>query len=189
MLRIAFTMPEPAPDEARRIAMLLDDGWDYVHLRHPGLSQADTASILRGIPEDMAAKIVIHDHFDLARDFNIAALHLNSRNPSAPGWYTGAVTASCHAISEVMHAGPHRYVTLSPIFDSISKPGYLRAFTPAQLEQLSDSRVDVIALGGINSENISEVSCLPFAGYAVMGALAWHHDLYNFKKSYRCFSL
>ena len=189
MLRIAFTMPAPAPDEARRIAMLIDDGWDYVHLRHPGLSLADAASILSDIPAGMTGRIIMHDHFDLARDFNIAALQLNSRNPSTPEWYTGAVTASCHSIEEVMRRGAMKYVTLSPVFDSISKPGYMRAFTSGQLDRLSESKVDVIALGGINNENINELSHYPFAGFAVMGALAWHDDINLFKNSYRCFSL
>lgn len=188
MLKIAFTMPSPAPDEARRIAMLIDEGWDAVHLRHPGLSRADIASILHDIPLSLTEKIVIHDHFTLAEEFPVGALHLNARNRAIPSGYSGAVTASCHTIQEVMDRKLCRYVTLSPVFDSISKPGYRRAFTPLQLESLVESPVKVIALGGINHENINEVSQYPFAGYAAMGAIAWHDDMNQFKKSYRCFS-
>ncbi|MDE5786224.1 MAG: thiamine phosphate synthase [Duncaniella sp.] len=181
-------MPTPAPDEARRIAMLLEDGWDAVHLRHPGVPCNYMMSVLKSLPHDMIEKIVIHDHFMLAADFKVGALHLNSRHPAAPAWYTGAVTASCHSIEEVSGSHDRRYVTLSPVFDSISKPGYKSAFSLSQLRGLEASPVKVIALGGINHDNIHKLSSLPFSGYAVMGAIAWHEDINQFKTSFRCFS-
>lgn len=188
MLRIAFTMPDAVPDEAARIAMLLSDGWDAVHLRHPRFPIDDMAAILRAIPAEMLDRIVLHDHFSLAHNFAVGALHLNSRNPEPPAWYTGAVTSSCHSVEEVLDSKGRRYVTLSPVFDSISKPGYKAAFSPDQLAAICHAPVKVIALGGVNHENIKELSCYPFSGYAVMGALKWHDDIDTFKTSYRCFN-
>lgn len=188
MLKIAYTMPRPAQDEARRIAMLLDSGWHTVHLRHPGMEEADIAAILRDIPREFTSRIVLHDHFSVASEFEVGALHLNSRHPEAPTGYCGATTASCHSIEEVLSSSAHRYVTLSPIFDSISKPGYKAAFSPDHLHALDKAPVKVIALGGIDSLNARQLSPYPFAGYAAMGALAWHDNINEFIKSYRCFN-
>ena len=69
-------------------------------------------------------------------------------------------------------AGQCDYVTLSPIFDSISKKGYRSAFTASILEELNDiARPLVIALGGVTPDRLAELKRFNFAGYAVKGAI------------------
>lgn len=60
------------------------------------------------------------------------------------------------------------YSFLSPVFDSISKPGYKGAFANVKVESLSEQ---IFALGGVTQENIEQVFDKGFYGAAVLGAI------------------
>ncbi|MDE6427651.1 MAG: thiamine phosphate synthase, partial [Muribaculaceae bacterium] len=62
---------------------------------------------------------------------------------------------------------------LSPIFSSISKPGYAHEFTDEELMSIPEGKV--FALGGICRERIAELKRYPFRGVAVLGAV-WNQD-------------
>ncbi len=62
------------------------------------------------------------------------------------------------------------YVTLSPIFPSISKPGYGPALGLAAIREAS-ARVPVLALGGVTHETVAECLDAGATGVAVMGAV------------------
>lgn len=170
---IAITPEAPVADEGRKIATLLRDGWYRVHLRHPGASRREIRNIIESIPQEFHNRIVLHGHFDLTAEFNLGGLHLNHRCPVAPSFYNGPLSRSCHSVDEVMQSAGMAYVTLSPVFDSISKQGYKSAFTPDQLRRLDDAPVPVIALGGVTEERITELSEYNFKGYAMLGAIDW----------------
>ena len=70
---------------------------------------------------------------------------------------------------------PYVYMSLSPIFDSISKKGYKAAFSAAELEEarlrgIIDQRV--MALGGVTFDKINEVKRMGFGGAMILGD-AW----------------
>ncbi len=69
------------------------------------------------------------------------------------------------------------YVTLSPIFDSISKSGYTAAYTHEELSRLTGAPTKVIALGGVNPERISFLRRYNFTGFAMLGALPWGENV------------
>ena len=79
------------------------------------------------------------------------------------------------------------YVFLSPVFDSISKQGYAAEYTPEQIRQAAkDGIIDkrVIALGGIDEDNILQVKDYGFGGAAILGGLWNKFDLdhdYNYQ--------
>ena len=117
-------------------------------------------------------RLRLHGHFELAAQFNIGGLHLNRRCPSAPAFYSGPLSRSCHSIEEVIASTDCDYVTLSPIFDSVSKQGYKAAFSPEDLSRLDDvTAPQTIALGGITPERVPELSRYNFTGFAVKGAI------------------
>lgn len=170
MIRIAITPPAIRPDEAAMIERILDRGWSYVHLRHPEASLGDMLDLIGAIPERLHSRLKLHDHFVLLDEFGLGGVHLNRRNPEPPRDFCGEVSRSCHSVSEAIAADDDcAYVTLSPIFPSVSKPGYKGDFTEAELLSIPGGRV--VALGGVTPERVEELSRFPFAGYAVLGSL------------------
>lgn len=169
MRRIAITPEEISPIEHRMIATILDAGWDGVHLRHPDASIVDMRRLITDIPQKYYRKLRLHGHFELLNEFNLGGIHLNRRCPDAPRLYNGARSRSCHSLEELTLYPDCDYLTLSPIFDSISKQGYRKAFSDEELTMIPPGRI--IALGGITPKQIAGLKRYPFAGYAVLGFL------------------
>lgn len=167
MIRIAITPPEILTDEAGMITAILNEGWDYVHLRHPGADVVAIEEILKQIPELFHDRIRIYDHFGLFDRYNLGGIHLNSK---ASAELRCPHSRSCHSIEDVLAADGCDYVTLSPIFDSISKTGYRASqFDFKRLETLPHPKV--IALGGVTAERLANFDCYNFDGFATIGAI------------------
>lgn len=126
-LKIAITKPEIISSEADMISSLLVNGLDYVHIRKPEASLRDIRNLIEDIPYRLRKRLRLHGHFELFNDFNLGGAHLNSRCPVAPQ-AACRLSKSCHSIEELNGCEDYEYVTLSPIFDSISKAGYHSAF-------------------------------------------------------------
>lgn len=174
---IVITLPAFFPGEAGRIVRLLQQGKaDLIHLRKPGSPAASMAALIEEIPPVHRRRLVLHDHFQLAEEYGLYGVHLNSRNPIVPAGWTGSISRSCHTLEEVVAwKRPCNYVSLSPIFDSLSKPGYRAAFTPAQIAAArAEGIIDrqVLALGGVTFDRIAEVEALGFGGGMILGD-AW----------------
>ena len=170
---IAITPEQPVADEGCKIEALLRAGWYRVHLRHPDASRVEMRDIIESVSQQYYDRLVLHGHFDLTYDFNLGGLHLNHRCTSAPALYSGPLSRSCHSIDEIAEADSMSYVTLSPIFDSISKSGYQAAFTPDTLRSLDECNIPVIALGGISPEHFTMLDCYRFSCYAMLCAIPW----------------
>lgn len=186
--RIAITTEGITVYEPERIVAVLESGWDMVHLRHPGASLREMRRLIETIPQKLHRRLRIHGHFELTNEFNLGGLHLNRRCPSLPANYRGPFSCSCHSIEEAKRAAKCDYVTLSPIFDSVSKQGYQAAFSEkdlAEIDKTSGSGVitEVIALGGITPERLREVKRLGFNGFATLGSLmgADSHEAFRAK--------
>ena len=175
---IVITRPDYFEGEAEKIAQLLQSGRaDLVHIRKPKTSQSELEQLLSSIPSALYSRLVLHDHHSLAIKYGLRGVHLNSRNPQPPAGWNGAVSISCHSLNELAECRkqPYAYMSLSPIFDSISKQGYHSAFTREQIAEarrqgLIDQRV--MALGGVTFNRINEISEMGFGGAMILGD-AW----------------
>lgn len=170
---IVITSPGFLQGEADFIDRLFNHGLDRLHLRKPGADIGECRRLLDGISREWLPRIVVHDNFGLCREYGLGGVHLNGRNPMAPPNHEGSVSRSCHSLEEISrYKGDCDYLTLSPIFNSISKQGYMAAFEPEQLAAARDSGLidsRVIALGGVTLENIPRVRELGFGGVAILG--------------------
>lgn len=170
---IVITSPGFLQGEADFIDRLFNHGLDRLHLRKPGADIGECRRLLDGISREWLPRIVVHDNFGLCREYGLGGVHLNGRNPMAPPNHEGSVSRSCHSLEEISrYKGECDYLTLSPIFNSISKQGYMAAFEPEQLAAARDSGLidsRVIALGGVTLENIPRVRELGFGGVAILG--------------------
>ena len=176
---IVITQPYFFQGEAERIVQLLSGGAaDIVHIRKPLLdNQTQLERLIETLPSELYGRLVLHDCHQLALKYGLRGVHLNSRNPLPPDGFTGAVSISCHSLAELAEARkqPYAYMSLSPIFDSISKPGYRSAFTAQQIAEarqqgLIDHRV--MALGGVTFNQVNDVMKMGFGGAMILGD-AW----------------
>lgn len=176
MLWIAVTPPAFHDGEAAFISRLLAGGVDVVHLRKPGSAESECAGLLEALSEDERARVVVHDHFGLAARYGLMGIHLNSRNPSVPEGFHGQLSRSCHSMEEVRRFKPEcGYVFLSPVFDSISKRGYVSAFSAGDLNRAAASGIidsRVVALGGVTPERLPYLRSLGFGGAAMLGCVS-----------------
>ena len=173
MKLILITTPTFFTEEDQILTALFEEGLEVLHLRKPGADPLYAERLLSLIPSLYHKRIVIHDHFYLAKEFGLMGIHLNHRSPEIPEGYQGHISCSCHSIDDVRRRkGPCDYVFLSPIFDSISKNNYSSAYSRTQLLQAAKAGIidrKVIALGGINASNLLHVKELGFGGAAVLG--------------------
>ncbi len=174
---IIITQPCFIEKEGERITDYLRKGkCDFVHIRKPEARRVDIETLLRVIPVDLHHRLSLHEHFELASTYRIHGLHVNSRSSSIPDNFRGNVSRSLHSLEEVERLkGKYSFVSLSPIFNSISKQGYLSAFTPEQLETARVNGIideKVFALGGITFSILPKVKAMGFGGAMILGD-AW----------------
>lgn len=178
---IAITREVVEIDESCRICNLIDAGFDYVHIRKPALQKNEMQQFIESIPARYYNRLKLHDHFDLADKYDLAGIHLNSRNRTAPTGFQKHVSKSCHAIEELRDIDRFEYVFLSPIFDSISKQGYKARFSKNELENSSNLISEkVMALGGVADKHIPYLQKIGFGGCALLGYLPWADDYLSF---------
>lgn len=168
-LLIAITPPDPVIDEPERIADLLNEGFDYVHLRHPGMDAGEMAAILDRIPRRLHPRIRLHSNFSLLKRYSLAGVQLNHRNPLPPR-DAASLTKSCHTLPELSGIDGYEYVTLSPVFPSLSKPGYLPSIPREEMIQAIKGR-KVVALGGVTPQHLAGLKADGFRGAAMLGAI------------------
>jgi thiamine-phosphate pyrophosphorylase len=171
-----FTPSLIQDDEVEKLSILLSSGIDYVHLRHPHADIDAIRSLLSSIPDKYYKSIILHDFFCLADEFSDIGVQINSRNSIAP-ISVSKITKSCHAVDEIATSEGLLYATLSPIYPSISKPGYDKRPNLAGLDTLD---IPVLALGGVTPDKFDEIRMLGFSGAALLGYL-WE-DYKSFDK-------
>ena len=177
-MTIVITLPHFFDGEAERIVQLLRRGdIDLIHLRKPQATRQELEALIRAIPAELHQRLVLHDHHTLALTYPLRGIHLNSRNPLPPEGWKGQLSISCHSIEELAEKKCHPFtsLSLSPIFDSISKQGYHSAFTAediarAHKEGIIDHRV--MALGGITFDKLPLIKQMGFGGAMILGD-AW----------------
>ena len=181
---VLLSAPTALPDEPRLLTAVLGAGPETLHLRKPGWPVAQVESLIQAIPGQFHARLVLHGHPELVRHYGLGGLHLTGQQRAATGRRPlllpgQSLSTSFHSLAEIsQHRRRYDYVFLSPIFDSISKPGYGSGFALPQLRAFFQRRAaqagyhaPVLALGGIGAQNVQLVQQAGFAGAAVLGSL------------------
>ena len=175
-MTIVITLPYFFAGEAGQIVQLLHSSVDLIHIRKPESKAEEVERLIMSIPSEYYPRLVLHDHHDLAMKYHLHGVHLNGRNPQPPVGWEGSVSKSCHSLEEVKEWKEKcDYVSLSPIFDSISKQGYHAAFSSTEIEEASRQGIidkKVLALGGVTFNKIDDVLRMGFGGAMILGD-AW----------------
>jgi len=101
-------------------------------------------------------------------------VHLAAADPAPANRPAGLVGRSCHNAAELGRATAEGvdYATLSPVYESASKPGYGPALGIEGLRMLCGGALPVYALGGVDTaERAARCVGAGAAGVAVMGAV------------------
>lgn len=174
MKLIVITTPHFFEGESLMLSALFREGMEKLHLRKPRSDKEELRALLEALPPEYHSRIVVHDHFSLASEYQLAGIHLNSRNHTIPEGFKGSVSRSCHSLQEVEDNRQLDYVFLSPIFPSISKEGYGSNFSTEVLRDAASQGIineKVVALGGLCEQTIPMIRDLGFGGMAILGAL------------------
>jgi thiamine-phosphate pyrophosphorylase len=170
-------------NEIEAVIQLLNKGLHAYHLRKPDWSIEMMREWLQSVPVNLHGKIILHSHFDLAKEFGARGIHLNENNRKLISELADCriISGSFHSLADIKeHRFSYEYVFLSPIFDSISKVGYNSNFDMGTLAtELADmgtkTTPPIIALGGISAENIQQVQKADFSGAALLGSV-WQSE-------------
>jgi thiamine-phosphate pyrophosphorylase len=155
-------------------------GCRWLSLREKDLESGARIALLRRLVEvggRYGAVIMVHGDVETVVAGGAAGVHLPdgvspevARRRLGPNALIGCSVHDGAALARVAAAGAD-YATLSPIFESPSKPGY---GPPLGLERLAaaaaGAALPVIALGGIDEANAGRCLAAGAAGVAVMGA-------------------
>ena len=176
---ILITLPRILKNEAETLAALCGAGVSVIHIRKPEASEPEIEELLKtlqALGADMS-RLTIHYNEPLARKYGLGGVHLRIEELLAGAGEGLRRSCSAHGWTEAERAATDAdYVFLSPLFDSISKPGYRSAIDPAEAaERLRRRKGRIGGLGGSRPANIARVRRIGFDGAAVLGA-AWSAD-------------
>lgn len=175
---IAVTPPDFSSEEADIIIRILKNKEaDIVHIRKPGANVSEISQLLNQIPSEFHPNLKLHDGFELLNYYNLGGVHLNSRNSKIPA-NAVSISKSAHSYEELKEANEFDYMTLSPIFDSISKREYKSNFNLSELIIKLKPYSNIVALGGITPEFFPLLIKTGFAGAALLGYF-FHIDKNN----------
>jgi thiamine-phosphate pyrophosphorylase len=168
------TSPETVAGEISHINSLLYAGLDVLLLRKPGFSALQYERFLEGIDPLFYSRIMIAGQPELVVKYGLRGLHMSEalRASITPGDYK--VSTSIHSVQALQYD----HLILGPVFDSISKPGYL-----GRLQEMKNIPPNTLAIGGIHQKNIGSLKPMGFCGAVLLGAI-WN-DPFNAVPAYQ----
>ena len=163
------------------VTAVLRAGCRWISVREkdlPGTEQVALIRELLPIAREFGALLTLHGDAALARASGADAVHLpEGSDPSAARaalGLTALVGISVHGDRQIraLDAALVDYAIAGPLFASASKPGYGPALGSEGLRSLvSQARVPVLGLAGIEPANVADVIAAGAAGIAVMGGV------------------
>lgn len=162
-------------------------GASLFQLRAPALTLAELhpiASQVARVCTAYRATLLINDRIDLAQALGCKGAHLPSTGlPTrvarslldSDAW----LSRSCHSLEEAKEAAREgaSFVTLSPIYETSSKPGYGPALGPQALAYASPQlSIPIFALAGISPERVTSCRLAGAYGVAIMSGICGAKD-------------
>jgi thiamine-phosphate pyrophosphorylase len=185
---IVLSQPDFHDGEIDTLLGLFENGLELFHLRKPTSSSDEMKHYIDSIPKIYHNRIVIHSNYSLATECVIKGIHCTSMGRDEFYEYEDfpiQKSISTHGFCEAgMVDESFAYAFISPIFDSVSKPGYEQGYQHDALKDFLSRprRTEYIALGGVTAENILLCKQMGFDGVAMIGTI-WNdaHPVDQFK--------
>lgn len=185
---IVITNPSAIANEISSIDSLFKEGLSLLHIRKPNFSAIEMAHFIHQIKPEFCSNLVLHSHHDLADDFGSNRIHFSEKDRihnrdlparfSKPCRYKNITkSTSIHSIEDFNALeNDFDYAFLSPVFTSISKKDYHPKENLFEaLKRRTNHKTKVIALGGIDAENIAKTLENGFDNVALLGTI-WNNE-------------
>ncbi len=172
---IVLSSPDKLKNEVSIINQLFDAGMHHFHLRKPTATAQEVRIILEGIRPEYRERVVLNQFYYLSEEFGIKRFHFSTEkrvNLEYKEWIKegNTLSTSTHSFEEYKALDSYfEYAFISPVFDSISKPDYKKVELKIDLSQ--KNKVKLIALGGIDAKNCSDLNQKGFDGIAILGSI------------------
>ena len=166
----------------KTVGYSIEGGVGTIQLREKDLSARELyvlARKLREITKYLNANLIINDRVDIAMAIGADGVHL--------GWQSLDINTvrkiigqekligfSAHNLQDAKNAEYEGadYATISPIFDTPYKDYFIKPIGASEIKKIKDQiKIPVIALGGINENNVREVLSCGADGIAVISAV------------------
>lgn len=186
-MQLRLLTPEKnIPNEAETINTLFGLGLHKLHLRKPNFGTSDYRSYINQIDLLYHTSIIIHGCYELYTELKLGGIHLNSKSRERQDIWREIQDISSTSISTSFHSwqeieeNTFQYgsVFISPLFNSISKAGYLATTPPEGImttrESLNDNQKlcpEIIGLGGIDKNAIPILQRHGYDGAGLLGAI------------------
>ncbi len=157
--------------EAGVLNDLFEAGLMGLHLRKPFATLCEVRALLRGIDTGFHKRIIVHSHVALSGEFDLLGVHLPLDTLLQTGKVQDQRQISCstHTHAEIQAAATVAdRAFISPIFNSVSKKGYLGNASLCAIPKPEGNTLWV-ALGGITPAHFMAVHRHGFGAAAVMG--------------------
>jgi thiamine-phosphate pyrophosphorylase len=168
------------PGEAPIIQTLFEEGLECFHLRKPDADEQAVRQLIEAIPAVYHNRIAMHGFFHLVEEYDMHRWHFREEHRASTTLETlvslkdkgNILSTSVHDLQTLQGLPAlFSYTFFSPVFDSISKQQY-KGFAGDDFYIRDEQKpVRVIALGGIDAENIEKVMAMNFDGAALLGSL------------------
>lgn len=180
---IVITNPSAISGEMSIIDSLLEEGLSLLHIRKPEFSAVEMAHFIDKIKVEFRSHLVLHSHHELAEGFGINRIHLSEKDRKHSHDFPAKFSKTCryststHSIEDFNSLEKDfEYAFLSPVFKSISKEDYFpEKDLFEELKSKTNFNTKVIALGGIDFENIKKTLKNGFDDVALLGSI-WNSE-------------
>jgi thiamine-phosphate pyrophosphorylase len=176
---IVLISPEhDIPNELALLHKLFEAGLKHFHFRKPSYDITRQKAYLAQIAPEFLPRVMIHDHHELTKIFNVRGIHLEERKWREKGDNLSTyvanfkkdgfkVSSSYHEVEDLAAQEVNfDYYLLSPIFSAISKPGYEgRGFKVSHIPK------KIVGMGGINATTTPKAMALGFEGVGALGGI------------------
>ena len=169
---IVLTQPDKVTNEAEILVEILKSGVDKIHIRKQNCTEKYVEYLIDNIPTIYHHMLSIHYYFNLLEKFPLINYHHSGDSVYNKKIHVNQ-TKSCHSLIELKNNLPYEYLFISPVFDSISKAGYLAKIDLSELKNYlyNHDLKNIVAMGGINNQNITSLKDLPLYGIALLGSV------------------
>lgn len=177
---IVITNPSAIANEIISIDSLFKEGLSLLHIRKPNFTAIEMAHFINQIKPEYRDRLVVHQHHDLAEDFEINRIHFSEKNRENSFSILSdqkIFSTSTHSIEDFNSLeNDFDYAFLSPVFTSISKEDYHPKTNLFEaLQSRTNHNTKIIALGGIDSKNIQKTLENGFDDVALLGSI-WNNE-------------